>query len=211
MAASWADTQLGVLAMQAFSPRFTLTLDLDVHLFDEVTDLTRLRTAARIVKAGSTVVVALMEFTTDDGRRRVGFSHGTFMAAPNPALSAPTATQALASFRSGRRPLDEPIVTRVGCTRTKPGEAVMPYASKLNNGSNAINGGLLTVAVEEAALSADPEHRPLESMHVRYLRAVRVGPAVARAVVRRGVGQVELRDLHTDAPALLATTRTVRG
>ncbi|CAO5162309.1 hypothetical protein FAIPA1_210066 [Frankia sp. AiPs1] len=53
----------------------------------------------------------------------------------------------------------------------------------MRNGANAIQGGLLTAVVEEAARSADPDQRPLGFLHVRYLRSVRVGPAVARATV----------------------------
>jgi hypothetical protein len=60
----------------------------------------------------------------------------------------------------------------------------------VHNASRAINGGMLAVAVEEAALSADPQARWIESMHLRYLRSIRVGPAVARADVRQFVAEL---------------------
>ncbi len=75
------------------------------------------------------------------------------------------------------------------------------------NQSKTLNGGFLGLVAEEAALSADPEGRALESLHLRYLRPVRTGPAVARAEVRDGVGEVEVRDGATDALAVIATTR----
>jgi hypothetical protein len=45
-------------------------------------------------------------------------------------------------------------------------------------------------------------------MHLRYLRSVRVGPAVAHADVHYGTGRVEVRDASTDKVAAIATTRS---
>jgi hypothetical protein len=43
---------------------------------------------------------------------------------------------------------------------------------------------------------------------LRYLRPVRVGPAVATAEVRAGLGRVEVRDAGSgDRPVATATTR----
>lgn len=206
VAATWVDTQLGILAIRAFEPRLVLTLELGIHLFDEITDVSTLRTIARVVRTGSSVAVLRMDITTDDGRP-AGLGHGTFIASPDPTRTMPTATQALAGYQSGLGPLDEPFAVRVGCQRTAPGEAVMPYAPHVSNGTKAIQGGLLTAVIEEAARSADPEQRPLGFLHVRYLRSVRVGPAVARASLHQGVGEVEVVDSGTGSLALLATTR----
>jgi hypothetical protein len=61
--------------------------------------------------------------------------------------------------------------------------------------------------VEEAVLSLLPGET-LSSLHLRYLQPVRVGPAVATAVVRGGLGRVELRDRgRDDRLAVTATTR----
>ncbi len=104
-----------------------------------------------------------------------------------------------------------PLAERIACVRTGPGTAELPCTPAVHNASKAINGGLLTLAVEEAALSADPGARRIESVHVRYLRAVRAGPAVARADVHHGMGRVEVRDAHSDALAAIATTRSGAG
>jgi hypothetical protein len=46
-------------------------------------------------------------------------------------------------------------------------------------------------------------------MALRYLRPVRIGPAVATADVRAGLGRVEVRDAGGDDRAVVtATTRT---
>ena len=85
---------------------------------------------------------------------------------------------------------------------------MLPCTPAVYNATRAINGGMLAVAVEEAALSADPDARWIESMHLRYLRSVRVGPAVAHADVHYGTGRVEVRDASTDKVAAIATTRS---
>ena len=56
-----------------------------------------------------------------------------------------------------------------------------------------------------------PDARRLESVHLRYLRAIRVGPAVARADLHHGMGRVEVRDASNDAVAAIATTRSGTG
>lgn len=205
--ATWADTLLGLLAVRALAPRVPVTLELDVHLFDDPGDDGVLHLAGHVAKAGRAVIVSSMEISAGDGRR-VGFGHSMFMAAPDPRLSIPTGSWALDNFSSRRGTLDEPFAARVGCERTAPGTAVLPLSPPVLNHSQTLNGGLVSLVVEEAALSADPAGRPLESLHLRYLRPVRTGPAVARAEVRGTTGEVEVRDAATDALAIIATTRS---
>lgn len=205
VAATWADTQLGIVAMRVLEPRLVVTVELGVHLFGEIAGVPDLRTVARLVRAGSSTAVVRMDITTPAGQR-VGFSHATFMA-PSPDRTMPSVEMALAGYRSGLGTLEEPFTARVGCERTAPGETIMPLTQDVMNGARSIQGGLLTAAVEEAARSADPEHRPLEYLHVRYLRPVRVGPAIARAIVHQGVGEVDVHDSGTDTLALIGTTR----
>jgi len=45
-------------------------------------------------------------------------------------------------------------------------------------------------------------------MHLRYLRSIRIGPAVARADGHDGMGRVEVHDAGTDQIAAIATTRS---
>jgi acyl-coenzyme A thioesterase PaaI-like protein len=107
----------------------------------------------------------------------------------------------------GAAALDVPFAERAGCVVTEPGVAVMPRSPEGLNASNTINGGLLALAAEEAVLSLSPG-ATLASMGIRYLRPARVGPAVAAATVRNGLGIVEVRDAGTDNRlAVLVTTR----
>jgi acyl-coenzyme A thioesterase PaaI-like protein len=84
---------------------------------------------------------------------------------------------------------------------------VLPRTTDGLNAAGTVNGGLIALAVEEAALSLTPG-ATLVSMALRYLRPVRTGPAVATAEVRAGLGRVEVLDAGGDGrPAVAATTR----
>jgi len=207
VAASVADAVLGFHAIRALAPRLPVTLELDVHLFDEVNGVERVNGRSRVVKAGQSVVVTSMDFH-DDAGRLVGFGSGSFMAIPNPGFSSPPIEAVLAHFAEPHPGLSAPLAERIGCVRTEPATAVLPCTPEVYNASKAINGGLLTVAVEEAALSGDPGAARIESLHIRFLRAIRVGPAIAVADVHRGMARVEVRDASSDRVAAIATTRS---
>jgi acyl-coenzyme A thioesterase PaaI-like protein len=207
VAMTWSDALLGLHAMKALAPRLTVTLELDAHLFDDVAGVERVRARSRLVKAGQQVIFTTLDFLGDDGHL-IGFGSGSFMAIPDPKWLAPPLEDVLTRFATPRGTLTTPLVERIGCERVEPGTVVLPCTPVVYNASRAINGGMLAVAVEEAALSADPAARWVESMHLRYLRSVRVGPAVARADVHYGMGRVEVHDASTDAIAAIATTRS---
>jgi acyl-coenzyme A thioesterase PaaI-like protein len=106
-----------------------------------------------------------------------------------------------------RQPLAVPLAERAGCHRRAPGVAVLPRSDDGLNAAGSVNGGLIALAVEEAALSLTPG-TTLVSMALRYLRPVRSGPAVATAEVLSGLGRVEVRDAGgDDRPAVTAVTR----
>jgi acyl-coenzyme A thioesterase PaaI-like protein len=207
VAATVADAVLGFHAIRALAPRLPVTLELDVHLFDEVEGVERLYGVSRVVKAGQSVIVTSMDFR-DGGGRLVGFGSGSFMAIPNPEFTAPSIDAVLERFATPQGTLAVPLVERIGLVRTEAGTAVLPCRPVVHNGSKAINGGMLAVVAEEAALSGDPAATRIESIHVRFLRAIRVGPAVATADVHHGMARVDVRDASTDTVAAIATTRS---
>lgn len=207
VAATWADAVLGLHAILAFTPRLPVTLDLDVHLFDGIAGVEGVVMRSRLVKAGSAVVVSTMDFR-DPAGRLVGVGGASFMVAPDPTLVLPSIDLIFERFANPRGRLDVPLAERIGCTRDAPGVASLPCSPAVHNGSKAINGGLLTLAVEEAALTADPSATRIESVQLRYLRAIRSGPAVARADVHGHVGRVEVTDSATGVVAAIATTRS---
>ena len=208
VAATQADAILGLHAIRALAPRLPVTLDLDVHLFPEAAGLDRMLGVSRLVRAGRTVIVTDMEFRSPAGRV-VGYGGGTFMAIPEPGFRSPDLDEVLARFGEPRGTLVAPITERIGCVRTGPGTAVLPSTSVVHNGAGAINGGMLAVVAEEAALAADPGAARLASIHLRFVRGVRVGPAVATADAHGRTARVEVRDASTGGIATVATTRSV--
>jgi acyl-coenzyme A thioesterase PaaI-like protein len=213
--AAWTDHAAGLLAVDVLAPRVPVTLELDVHLHQPAPGTGTVHAVARAVKAGRSVVVLTVDFTGDAGEP-LAMGTGSFMAAPDPELLMPPEHLALALALSdddsvdddgaGRR-LAVPLAERAGCERRAPGLAVIPRTEDGLNSSNTLNGGLVALAVEEAALSLTPG-TTLSSMAMRYLRPVRIGPAVAQASVRAGLGRVEVRDAGSaDRLAVVATTR----
>jgi acyl-coenzyme A thioesterase PaaI-like protein len=95
----------------------------------------------------------------------------------------------------------------VGCERRETGVAVLPRSDDGLNASGTVNGGLLALVAEEAALSCFPDST-LSMMALCFLRPVRVGPAVARAVVHDDVAEVTVVDAgRGDSHAMTATAR----
>jgi acyl-coenzyme A thioesterase PaaI-like protein len=202
--ATWADNLAGLLAVDAMAPRVPVTLELDVHLYRPAPAAGVVQGVGRIAKAGRSVFVASVEFTSGAGEP-VAVGAGSFMAAPDPGITMQTGLSA------GPRPngrLTLPFAERAGCERQRPGVAVLPRSEDGLNSSNTVNGGLIALAAEEAVLSLAPG-ATLCSLGLRYLQAVRAGPVVATARVRDGLGQVDLRDAGNGGRlSVTATART---
>ena len=205
--ASWTDVTCGMLAVDVIGPRVPVTLELDVHLYEPAHAHERIQAVGRLLKAGRSIVVLTVEFTGEDGAP-LAVGTGSFMAAPNPALTIKTTDDLLdARLHTGAR-LRVPLAERAGCRRLGPGVAEQPKTEEGINSSQTLNGGLIALAIEEAALSLTPG-ATLSSLAMRYLQPVRVGPAVATAQVRSGLGRVEVHDAgNEDRLCVAATTRT---
>lgn len=206
--AAWADVAAGHVAIGLFDPGVPVTLDLDVHLHRPAVALAEVRMVASVQKAGRSVSVLRVGIDDGDGVP-LGFAHATFMAAPNPSLRMPTVVRDEGLLRPHPPRLDVPFAERAGSERVGPGVATIPMRPDGLNASGTLNGGLLALVVEEAALSAAPDGATLSSMTMRYAQPVRIGPAVAEAHVRSGLGDVVVRDAGRDGRlAVIATTRT---
>ncbi len=205
--ATWADIAAGYVAVDVLAPRVPVTLDLDLNLYREPADVVVARAVSRRMKAGRSVVAISIDFR-DEAGRELAIATASFMAAPDPALTFPPEHLEL---RANPRPagrLRVPFAERARCVRSEPGTAVLPRSADGLNSSRTVNGGLIALAIEEAALSASPG-TTLSSLAMRYLRPVRLGPAIARADVKAGLGRVEVRDAgNGDRLAVSAVTRT---
>ena len=204
--ATWTDTLAGLLAVEAVAPGVPVTLELEVHLYEPHRGTGEIIGTSRMLKAGRAVAVAAVDFTDGNGTP-VATGGATFMAAPDPALRFPEGGWHLDAVAQTSGPLRVPLAERAGCERHDGGVAVLPHSPEGLNSSGTVNGGLLALAAEEAALGADPG-TVLASMTMRFLRPVRVGPAVARARVHAGIGRIEVTDAgRDDAVAVMVTTR----
>ncbi|HKE77425.1 MAG TPA: PaaI family thioesterase [Acidimicrobiales bacterium] len=207
--ATWVDHVSGLATIDVLAPRVPVTLELDVHLYGPAPADGSVRAAARVLKAGRTVVVCAVDLS-DGAGEPLGIGAASFMVAPDPGVALPDGVSADAVRRVDHRPLTEPFAARAGCRRRAPGVAELPRSADGLNAAGTVNGGLIALAVEEAALSLAPG-ATLTSLALRYLRPVRVGPAVATAEVRAGLGRVEVRDAGSgDRPVATATTRIQR-
>lgn len=205
--ATWADTLTGLLAVDDVAPRVPVTLQLDLQLYAPPRPAGRVHAVSRRVKAGRSVIVAAVDFT-DDAGAPLASGTGLFMVAPDPTLTMPPGSQHLELLAVPGGPLTVPFAERARCERRSPGLAVLACEDDALNASRTLNGGLVALVVEEAALSAQPG-RTLAAMSLRYLRPVRVGPAVATATVHGPVGEVTVTDGgRDDAFAVSATTRS---
>lgn len=205
--ATWVDILAGLLTARNVQPRVPVTLDLDVDLYEQPTGLGEVRAVGQIVKAGDTATVGVVDLHDETGRR---FGHGTatFMVTRIPGFEFTNVEEIIGLMGESHPPTDVPFAEHAGCEVRAPGVTEMAFTPERANASGSLNGGLLALMVEEAALSARPG-TPLGSMSLRYLRALRVGPAVATAVAHGAVTDVVVTDEgREDVLAVFATTRT---
>ncbi len=201
--AAWADVLAGYLAVATVGPRVPVTLELDVHLYRPAPSAGVVRGAGRVIKSGRSVFVAGVDFFTDEDEH-FGFAAASFMASPDERLTIPPLGGGRSPLATGTR-LTVPFAERAGCERRGPGVAVLAYSDEVLNASNTINGGLIALAAEEAVLSLTPD-TSLASLDLRYLQPARVGPAVATAEVRHGLGRIEVRDEGNENRLCVAAT-----
>ncbi len=202
---AWADSVAWLLAADVIGPRVPVTLELDVHLYRPAPGSGTVRGIGRAVKAGRSVFVATVDFSGEDGEP-FALAAGSFMAARDPTVRLPPRLSVDLVVPAGTR-LRTPFAEHAGCRREEPGEATLSRSDGALNSSNTLNGGLIALAAEEAALSLTPG-TTLSSLGLRYLQPARVGPVVARAQVREGLGRVEVRDAgNGDRLCVLATSR----
>jgi acyl-coenzyme A thioesterase PaaI-like protein len=202
--AVWADMITGLLAAKHMVDRVPVTLELDIHLYRPAPSSGVVHGSGRPVKKGRTVFVGSVDFADDDGDI-FAFGSASFMAVHDPTLRLP---EALGFDRPPpMQTLSMALADRAGCRRVEPGVVVLERSEDGLNAANTVNGGLIALAVEEAALSRSPG-RTLSVLDVHFLQPVRNGPVTARAQTRTDVCQIEVHDHGShDRLAAIATAR----
>jgi len=206
---AWADVLTGLLTVAVVEPRVPVTLGIDIHLFAPPTAVGEVELRARLVKAGKDVLLSSVAIT-DGAGNELGTANAQFMVAPDPDLRmAASGDELVAAMAVPKGSLLEPFADRAGCERREPGVAILPTTSdETSNSSKTLNGGLIALLVEEAALSTEAGST-LSTMTIHYVRPVRVGPALAVATRQGAVSEVVVTDEGRDgALAVKATTRS---
>ena len=130
-----------------------------------------------VVKAGRTVVVCDVRFSQRGDDTPFAYGHASFMASPNPDHVHPERLDVVSRWPA-------PPVARAAaraCRRRilEPGCAELPRHPEGLNATGGIQGGLVGLAVEEAATSCEA-HSVVTALALRYLRPFRIGPRVRR-------------------------------
>lgn len=202
---TWADILIGTAAGQAMSPRIPLTLDLDVQMIRRIPAGSVVLCEASLIRSGRTVTVTDCWFKDESDGSPVAFASGTFVPSPDPTAVFPGGFP-IPTWTSST--ISEPLVDHLACCTLAPGRVEMPRREGGLNAVGAMQGGLMTVAVEEAVLSLHNDTAAIVSLGVRYLRPVMQGPAVATASSVGAVHTVRLTDKATGKLCLFSTIRT---
>jgi acyl-coenzyme A thioesterase PaaI-like protein len=206
--ATWVDVMTGIMCADVFDGRVPVTLDLALDLFRPAHGYRRIDAITTVLKRGRSVAVAEVRFTADGTNEVVALGSGSFVASPHASHTLPPRAENVARFGRHRGTLTEPFADRVGCRRLGSGTASLARRGDGLNASNTVNGGLLTLVVEEAVLSAN-QGATLSSLLLHFLRPGRVGPLVGTAKSYGDVARVEVRDTGVDDRlAIVATART---
>jgi acyl-coenzyme A thioesterase PaaI-like protein len=208
-----ADVLIGSLANEAALPRITMTVDLNVRVLQPLTSATGFTGEARVLKSGRTTTFGEATFAPIGSDAPAVLSHGTFIASPRPQDVGFSLAKGLPRPASPG-PMRAPLAERVGCRIVEPGMAEVDRRDDLLNPADTLQGGLLALVAEEAACSLSPGVAPTQ-LDVRYLSAVRIGPARAHAVRLGPLVRAEVRDAGNDnrlaAVAVVGFDRAGRG
>ena len=203
--AAWADMLTGLLTGTSVAPRVPVTLDLSIDLPAPVRGTPSIAGASRILKAGRSVVVLEVTFVEEGGTEPIAVGTASFMPSPDTSLTLPAISESPSLLDRPRERLSAPFAERAGCERRDGGVAELPRREDALNASNTINGGLIALLMEEAALSSAPG-TVLASLALRYLRPARVGPLVATATRHGDVVVVTAHDTGADDRLVASAT-----
>ena len=133
------------------------------------------------MRAGRSVVVTECWFRDDADGEPLAYALATFVPSPDPTRVFPDGFPLAGSVPVAGSPLRSPTGSGVGVV--EPGIVEMPRRPDGLNAVGAIQGGVASVAIEEAVTSLTvPAEAAATHSCVRYLRPVMQGPALAVAI-----------------------------
>lgn len=207
---TWADILAGPLATQSTMPRVCMTNDLTVRLLARP-PVGGVDLRAAVLKSGRTTTFTESWLCAAGADDPFAVAHGTFVASPRPQDVIDL--EMLLGSR-GSRPLTAPLPERLGVRVVAPGIAEIDRRDELLNPADTLQGGVVALVAEMAALSIADGGAVARELDVRYLKATRVGPALATARVLRDDGPagnvVEVRVVDAGNDSRLSAVAVVR-
>ena len=168
----------------------TMTSDLSLRTTAAVGAGGALEASGRVLRSGRRLITTEVRIQRGDVLCALGES--TFVRAPRapaPGRPAPSIEDLRVPQQLEAHPLERPLAAEVGvrCDPKRPGQATLALRPDVMNPEGALQGALVGLLVESAALSlarsasAPPPALCLEEIDLRYLSANRTGPIVATA------------------------------
>lgn len=217
---TFADVLIGQLASLRTALRISVTSDLWVRVLRPVPDDGQIQMTAELLNSGRTMTVGETQFFSTSGDL-LAMSAGTFLASPRPVDEVSDGFSDRV-WRPDPEAVAPTLVEQVGLRVLAPGQAEIVLRPDLVNATESLQGGLVALLGEVAAVSAATEAtgRPhvVHDLQVRYLAAARIGP-FRTSVALHGDGpsplvRVEVRDPGRDnrlASLMMADTRPDPG
>ncbi len=192
--AAVGDQVTGILAAQRTDPATALTSDLALVTADDMIATARrterFSVTSQILKAGRSLIVCECRFGNAGAEGPLAICEATFVASPRGQdLTALPSLYQSSRPRAHRLPFERQLGARI----VAAGMAEVDLVPYVLQSTGALQGGVLALLAELAAESLTG--RLVTDLHVRYLRALRVGPARATAQrFGRYAALVEVRD-----------------
>jgi acyl-coenzyme A thioesterase PaaI-like protein len=191
-------------ASHAILPRIPVTLDLETQVIRPTKPGAELTVTSRPVKIGRRIVTSRAEFVDTADDALVAIAYASFIASPNPDH---VLEHGFPKTIQSEQRLTMPVEARIERLLVGPGVVDLPRLLDGQNATGAIQGGLVSIAAEEAILSAVEPGTTLASLTMRYFRPFMIGPARATADITGAVATVELVDQGTGKVGAIATAR----
>lgn len=177
------------IALTAVAPDWIATADLSVHVVAPAVagpievECTPLRIGTRSAVVGATL--------RDGDGATCATGRMAFSRIPGRATTATIADTSAsdAEFEIiGGKPLVEPVTDRCGMVAVGPGQLVFDKSDYVRNSFGTVNGGVLALAAEAAAVSATAHEGVATDLQIHYLEQVADGPVAVTAEVVRTDG-----------------------
>ena len=220
------DVLCGSVVGRVVAPDWMATSSLTVHLLAPVVLTAPTHEAtitARVIRDGRSTVVVDVTVESAAGER-VAVGTASFARLPRRESSVdlssfPVTFGERSGFDRGSPERVGSFVEAVAMTSHGDGVVELSVHEYVQNSFGAVNGGVLALLVEQAALGVSPPGSVTTDVEIHFLRQARRGPVVARAdVLRSGVDgplvRVELEDTGLEpgtGPAAVAIVRTASG